>query len=479
MILNASPLTGPLTGLNTVTVLLEDNVAATAIDFGQTAGTNFSCVQLPNTDQWVATATAPAGTGTVNLTVVSAGGASSAGAYVYVPPPNATSLSPSAGPLGGGTLVTITGVNLGNDATPPQVEFGSTSVPPAGVTVNLNGTVTAYSPAHAAGTVPVSLTTVGGTVVAGNFTYTAAPIVSGVSPNFGPYEGGTLVTVSGSGFTNATAVSFGGVPASSFFVLSDGSLDAVSPPGALGNTDITVTTAGGPSATSVKDKFTYEAIAPEIDSMGPATGPATGGTNVIITGKYFLGTTAVDFGSTPATSFHVDSSTQLEAVSPAGVAGTVPVRVFTPGEESIISYPDQFTYTAVSSVTGVSPAFGSVAGGTTVTITGTGFTGATVVDFGGVAGTIFPGLHSDTQIIATSPPGAPGNVDVTVVTANGSTPTSPADIFTYQVPAPVVSSLRRRCGFSERRHVGYDQRREFVVCDCGEFRQQSRDPVGS
>jgi IPT/TIG domain len=79
-------------------------------------------------------------------------------------------------------------------------------------------------------------------------------------------------------------------------------------------------------------------------------------------------------------------------------------------------------------VTAVSPASGPGSGGESVTITGSGLTGATEVDFGGVRAVMT--ADSDTQITATSPPGN-GTVDITVVTPNGTSTTSSADQFTY------------------------------------------------
>jgi hypothetical protein len=70
------------------------------------------------------------------------------------------------------------------------------------------------------------------------------------------------------------------------------------------------------------------------------------------------------------------------------------------------------------------------AGGSTVTITGTGFTGATAVYFGTIPAATYS-VSSDTQIIANDPAGSVGTVDVTVVTPAGTSATSPADQFTY------------------------------------------------
>ena len=90
----------------------------------------------------------------------------------------------------------------------------------------------------------------------------------------------------------------------------------------------------------------------------------------------------------------------------------------------------------VPAVTSVSPGTGSTAGGITVTINGTNFTGATAVKFGAVAATSFT-VNSNGTITAISPAGTAGTVDVSVTTPNGTSSVNPpADQFTYTVPAP-------------------------------------------
>jgi hypothetical protein len=94
-------------------------------------------------------------------------------------------------------------------------------------------------------------------------------------------------------------------------------------------------------------------------------------------------------------------------------------------------------------VTKVEPHSGPAGGGTSVTITGTHFTGATEVKFGSNNAEF---LNSETSITAVSPPGT-GTVDVTVTTASGGTsPTSSADRFTY---VPLVRSISPRNGPAE------------------------------
>ena len=234
------------------------------------------------------------------------------------------------------------------------------------------------------------------------------------------------------------AVQFGGTPADSYTVNTDTSITATSP--GTGTVDVTVTTLGGTSATSSADLFTWVAT-PTVTSVSPNIGPVAGGTSVTITGTGFTGGTAVQFGGTAASSFSVDSSSQITAISPAGT-GTVDIRVTTPGGTSTLLAADQFTYVAAPTVTSVSPNIGPVAGGTSVTITGTGFTGATAVHFGGTVGSYT--VNTDISMTATSPAGT-GTVDVTVTAPGGTSATSPADQFTY-IPAPVVTLIAPSSG---------------------------------
>src|SRR5437763_1459043 len=222
-----------------------------------------------------------------------------------------------------------------------------------------------------------------------------SPTVTSVEPKAGPAAGGTSVSITGTEFTGATAVKFGSTAATSFTVTSGSSITATSPAG-TGTVDVTVTTPAGTSAISEADRFTY---GPTVTKVEPNVGPAAGGTSVTITGTKFTGATAVKFGSTAATSFTVTSESSITATSPAGT-GTVDVTVTAPSGTSATSEADRFTYGPT--VTKVEPNVGPAAGGTSVTITGTGFAGATAVKFGSTAATSFT-VTSGSSITATSP----------------------------------------------------------------------------
>ncbi|MGN6869513.1 MAG: beta strand repeat-containing protein [Solirubrobacteraceae bacterium] len=172
------------------------------------------------------------------------------------------------------------------------------------------------------------------------------PTITSVSPSAGPTAGGTTVTITGTSFASVKAVDFGQDPAARYTVNTDSTITAIAPAGSAGTVDITVTTAGGTSATSPGDEYTYVAP-PVVTSISPTAGPATGGTSVTITGTGFANATAVKFSGTGATSFTVNSRTSISTVAPAGT-GTVDVTVTTPGGTSATGAADQFTYTISS-----------------------------------------------------------------------------------------------------------------------------------
>ena len=85
---------------------------------------------------------------------------------------------------------------------------------------------------------------------------------------------------------------------------------------------------------------------PTVTAVSPSSGPAIGGTQVVITGTNLADVSAVTFGGTAAPSVTFNSPTQVTSVSPAAVAGLVAdITVTTPGGASAVSSADQFTYT--------------------------------------------------------------------------------------------------------------------------------------
>jgi hypothetical protein len=156
--------------------------------------------------------------------------------------------------------------------------------------------------------------------------FAAPPTITSFSPACGP--AGTAVTITGSGFDDApspvSSVTFNNV-AATFTVDSNTQITATVPatattgPIEVTDTEGTVSTTTNFSVTASDD--------PTIASFAPTSGSA--GTVVTITGACFTGATAVRFGGVAATTFVVDSDTQITATVPAG-AVTGPIEVTTP-----------------------------------------------------------------------------------------------------------------------------------------------------
>ena len=251
----------------------------------------------------------------------------------------------------------------------------------------------------------------------------AVPVVTSVSPGSGLQAGGTSVTITGSGFSGATGVKFGGRSAA-FSVQSDSSVVATTPPGS-GTADVFVDTPAGENSAGAGDKFDYLAP-PVVAALAPDSGSVSGGTVVTITGQGFAGASAVLFGDEPAQAFTVDSDSQITATTPKG-GGDVHVSVTTAGGTNAASAADVYIYRIA--VTSVDP--GSGPAGTAITVHGIGFAVATSVRLGDSwVGHV---IHSDTTMLVV-PLNGSGTAQLVVVTPYGSSATGPNTSFTF-VPA--------------------------------------------
>jgi hypothetical protein len=170
-----------------------------------------------------------------------------------------------------------------------------------------------------------------------------------------------------------------------------------------------------------------------VTGITPASGSHIGGTVVTITGTNFStsGGTTISFGGSPATTVVCVSSTTCQATSPAG-AGVGSVRVTASGLTSPDTAADDYTWFGTPAITAVAPTRGAVAGGTIVTITGSGFLitpGATTFTFGGAAATNIS-CASITSCVVTTPAGT-GTVSVRATVDGQTSVDTPDDDFVY------------------------------------------------
>jgi hypothetical protein len=275
-------------------------------------------------------------------------------------------------------------------------------------------------------------------------TVSAVPVVQSLTPAVGSVEGGTVVTVLGSGFltldpSDPDAVKFGDAPAERVVVVNDTRLAAVAPTGSYGTVQVTVANGNGPSV-SRNASFGYRT--PLTASFQSVATPVTGGAEIVVDvlgGN--AGATAKDFAALPITALAGDlaakvtwlNATQVKITLPASARlGPVRVRLvqggFTgPQSDAVVTY--------VPAVTSITPARISTEGGTTVKIIGAGFKAVdpddlNAVTFGGVPAPFFLVL-SDTEIRAVAPEGDSGNAAVRVTAPSGSNVESSAAQVAY------------------------------------------------
>ncbi len=244
---------------------------------------------------------------------------------------------------------------------------------------------------------------------------------------------GTEITITGKAFmpgvfAKALGVTFNGVPAEEFTVNSDASITVTVPADATSG----LIGVRGPAGTgySGTDFTVTGGSAPTITSFSPPSGSL--GTLVTIIGTGFTGTLKVSFNGKSAQSFSVIDDKTLSVTVPIG-ATTGPITVETPAGS--VSSVTNFTVNAPN-IASFSPPSGTV--GTVVTLTGTGFRGASKVAFNGTAATSFTVL-SDSSIQATVPVGA-STGPITVETSGGTGTSTTSFIFNAAV-APSITSF--------------------------------------
>ncbi|MGE0434237.1 MAG: FG-GAP-like repeat-containing protein [Planctomycetota bacterium] len=344
--------------------------------------------------------------------------------------PQITGITPAAGPIAGGTSVTLTGSGFtAQQAGPCTVTFDG--VDAANINVAGDTTITCDAPAHAAGAVDVVVSNLRGTATrVGGFEYLGAPTVFSVAPGSGSVLGGQSVTITGSGFERGNpginSVTFGGVAATNVAVQDDTTLTCDTPAGTTGDADVVVSNVYG--AGTLSPGFAY-LPQPTVVSVTANGGPMSGGLNVTISGSGFVangaGACSVTFGATAASNVQVSDDSTLTCDTPSGGAGaggtTVDVTVSNAnGSGTLVS---AFTWFAAPTITQIMPPYGNPLGGGSHSITGSGFVnnspGTNVVTIGGQTATIVS-VDSDTQLAVTSPALAYGSYDVVVSNTNGS-----------------------------------------------------------
>jgi IPT/TIG domain len=329
-------------------------------------------------------------------------------------------VSPSSGSTEGGDTVTISGSGF---ASPIRVTFGGSNAQVVSSTANQIRVITPPSPGGATATLSVAVTVTikvnlpdqASDSLAGAFTFTAAPPSPtpqpfASTPTGGPNEGGTRVTITGTGFAAPVQVLFGSGSATSFqgqeatvesvtstrIVVRSPSAQGIGQSNLNQLVAILIRNLNTGLSGVLPSAFQYGGTGSSpvlITSISPGSGDYRGGELVTLFGQGFAAPVAVQFGGLPQV---VISVTATEVVvrtvaarvsncaisesgfsSNAGVVHLVNINTGDGGDGPSFEYliPKPL-------IIGVSPGSGPAGGGTNVTISGSGFEPPVRVLFG-------------------------------------------------------------------------------------------------
>ncbi|CAG2205079.1 unnamed protein product [Mytilus edulis] len=332
-----------------------------------------------------------------------------------------SSLSPSQGSTNGGTELIIDGNGFVD---------GSTSVTVDGTACDLVEVALSYikckTKSHATGSVDVVVTSNGQTYGNESFEYSssATPTISSVSPIQGSQ--GTTITITGTNFgagSGDNTVTTGGVPCT---VTSDGATEIQCTAGAVSIGSVPVLVDVKNSGLSNNDvNFEFELT---ITAINKNSGSSSGGQTVTITGSGFDDTTSATICGNPCAKDDSASQTasQFICVTPAAsgtVTGTQACDVIATVDGVSKTLAGGYTYdqSLTPTITNVNPARGGTGGGSTLTITGTGFgNNPAQVDVTIAGTTCTVSTATDTQIVCTTGQHTPSQKTSVTVEINGN-----------------------------------------------------------
>ena len=158
-----------------------------------------------------------------------------------------------------------------------------------------------------------------------------------------------------------------------------------------------------------------------VNALSPSASLPAGGGTVTLTGTNFASPMTVTIGGASCTNVQIVSDTTATCTVPSGTLGSADVVVSSPTGD--VTLAGAFSYANDPTISSVSPTSGPSTGGTTITISGTGFVPGTTVKVGGATCTNVV-IISSTSLTCTTPAGNPGNAPIVVTTPVGWTTTS-------------------------------------------------------
>lgn len=398
----------------------------------QVGGAAASSVQVAPGGTWIEGLT-PLGQGVVDVTVQLSGGQRQvlAAAFRYDPGPVVERLEPATGPQAGGTRVEAVGSGFAAGARVLLGSSKATEVEVAGASR------LSFLTPPGQGKVELRVVNPDGQVflLRDAFTYLPRPRIILCEPASGAEEGGTVVTVTGTGFQQALQAFLGEEPVGELVVDPPSTFRFTTPPG-QGEAALRVVNPDGQDHL-LEAAFRY-LPRPVVTGVEPGSGPEAGGLQVEVQGTGFVADlTRIYFGGSLLRNVRIDAEQGLATGSLPPGSGVVAVHaanleVVGPG------LAEAFRYVPPPRPESVAPVSGPAAGGTLLTVRGSGFLDGASVLVGGVVSAEVQ-VQDAATLSARTPPGEPGLADVTVVNPDGQRGTLPGAF--RRVPAPEIAGL--------------------------------------
>ncbi|MDN5331326.1 MAG: large repetitive protein [Tepidanaerobacteraceae bacterium] len=348
--------------------------------------------------------------------------------FLYISNPVIESVTPAKGPATGGILVEIRGRNFEEGAVVRFTHAGG-SLPLDDVKI-ISGTVikakVPQAPEGFTGYVDLEVINPDGgrgvkqKAYLYKTTYTEPKIFT-VTPNRGPVQGGTEITIKGEDFQSDALVVIGDSFAADVKYIDNTTLTAKTPPGREGSVDVQVINPsdGGFAVKSGGFTYTVPRSSPTIAKVAPSTGSSEGGTPVTITGSDFREGVSVIIGGVevPKEDVNLISPTEIRVVTPRAVSYGKKDVVVVNEDGGSYTLKNGFEYVPPATlpiIKSVDPLHGTIYGGTLVKITGVRFSKGAKVYFGGVESPEVTVDDTGTLAVAVTPPYTTGSADIPV-----------------------------------------------------------------
>lgn len=332
-------------------------------------------------------------------------------------------ITPKSGSLSGGSTVTITGSGFVAGAT---VMVGGKSC--SGLTVVNSTTLNCIVASHMAGAVTVSVTNpdLQTTSAANFYTYRVPPILNSLAPASGAVAGGTIVTLTGSGFVAGATVMFGSAQCIAPVATSSTSLTCTTPAYPVGTANVVITNPDGQMSSPIT--FSYMPK-PMISSTSPDNAPMSGGSLITFYGTGFDSVQSVAFDGVMCSNVTLSTPNTFTCISPAHGAGPSTITV-TSSDGQSSTFSGGFMFNPPPTLSSININSGPLAGGTLVTITGAGFMNGAMVQFDGLSCGSVTFINTNTLTCIT-PSHSTGPKTVTVTNPDTQSFNFPS-MFTYR-----------------------------------------------